>query len=211
MIDIPFLRRGEKAGPEKGKEEPEEPPAKHKCRAALYKHIIERYREQIEAGESKTIPELRGLVNPNDKTVAAIADHMRGSFHPYVYEEKFLLAARKAFEFVRDDIELESLPVDFWLYPEDIVELGVADAVDKAMLLCSLLIALENESARVVVETDGTRRAFVTFDFKGSFHILDPVQDIFESGVKEDLIRKHVQGDNYKLVYEFNNKEYEEW
>jgi hypothetical protein len=215
---IPFLRKKEEPEP---KPEPEE--AEKECesdldvcrrRELVYKRIIERYRELIEAGESKSIPELRSLVRPQSSSIAELKDKLTKEFKPYEYERNFLTVAQKAYEFVKDEIKTEHVNIEFWLSPKDILELKVADEMDKAILLCSLLIALGNRNAKVVVEMKGgLRHAFVMFSFGNRFYLFDPVHNINLAGSKEILeaqISTEKDEEN-KIVYEFNDTEYNEW
>lgn len=215
---IPFLRKKE---PEP-KPEPEKPPCDEceseldasKRRESIYRKIIERYRELIEASESKSIPELRSLVRPQSSSVIELKDTLTKDFKPYEYEKDFLTAAQRAFEFVKDEIKTERIPVEFWLSPKDILELKAADEMDKAILLCSLLIALGNKGAKVVVEMKGgLKHAFVMFSFGNRYYLFDPVHDINLAGSKEILeaqISTEKDEEN-KIVYEFNDMEYNEW
>lgn len=191
-----------------------------KRRAAVLRRIIERYREHIEAGEMKTVPDLRNLIDPKNKAIREVMESIEEQFHPYLYEANFEQASGIAFEFMRDQIGNEALPIDFWLAPEDVLELRLADEMDKAIFLCSLLIALDNETAKVVVETNGTRHAFVLFEFKGKFYLMDPVHNVNISGSREEVLKAHLgtpdsnlglDESHTKVVYEFNHKGYEEW
>lgn len=213
---LPFLRKREEAQP---KEEP--PCAKadeelEKCRRRelLYKKIIERYKDLIEAGESKSIPELRSLVKPQSSAILEVKEKLIKEFEEYNYERDFPAAAQKAYEFVRDEIKTEHIPIEFWLTPKDILELKVADEMDKAIFLCSLLIALGNRSAKVVVEMKGGfKHAFVMFSFGNRFYLFDPVHNINLAGSKEILEAQisTERDEENKIVYEFNDVEYNEW
>lgn len=181
-------------------------------RVALYKKIIERYKNVIEEREAKSIPELKELIQPRDERIQKLREEIISGFHPYIFERDFEAAAGKAFEFVRNEILNEALPLEFWLSIEDILELRVADEMDKAILLCSLLIALENDSARVVVATDGGgRHAFVVFEFKNVFHLFDPFHGIRLEGGKKMVLEKFFEGSERGKAYEFSNSSYEEW
>ena len=183
-----------------------------RLRLALYKRIIERYKELIETSEFKSIPELRSLVTPDDKTVIQVRDGLIAEFRPYIYDRDFLKAAEKAYEFCRTEIKNEFLPVDFWLSPEDIMQLKAADEMDKAIFLCSLLLSLEDSTAKVVViAEERMRHAVVTFEQKGKFYLLDPVHELFVSGKKEEIVEAYITKGSARQVYEFNNLEYNEW
>jgi hypothetical protein len=216
VVSLPFQKKGgETPKNGQGPPAPEKPTEKDhelcKRKAAVLRKIIERYREQIEAGEAKTVPDLRNFIDAKGRAVQEVKQKIANEFRPYVYENNFLEAAEKAFKFLKDEIGNETLPVDFWLLPDDVLELKLADEMDKAIFLCSLLLALDNETAKVVVETNGARHAFVLFEFNGKFHLMDPVHDVNIIGSREEVLKQHLTGHDYKLVYEFNNKGYEEW
>ncbi|NYZ79061.1 hypothetical protein H0N99_02840 [Candidatus Micrarchaeota archaeon] len=214
---IPFLRKREpepKPEPDEGTKECESELEVCRRRESIYRKIIERYRELIEAGESKSIPELRSLVRPQSSSVVELKEKLTREFKPYDYERVFLTVAQKAYEFVKDEIKTEHVNIEFWLSPKDILELKAADEMDKAILLCSLLIALGNKGAKVVVEMKGgLKHAFVMFSFGNRYYLFDPVHDINLAGSKEILeaqISTEKDEEN-KIVYEFNDTEYNEW
>ena len=211
---LPFFKKGvePKPSPRQPPPQPDEDVEVYKRRAALYRRMLERYREVIEASEDKSVAELRSLINPENSAVQLLKGRLTEDFRPYIYERDFMQAAERAYAFVKDEIKNEPLPLDFWLTPEDMLELKVADEIDKAMLLCSLLIAFENHSAKVVVETGGRlRHAFVLFEFGGKTYKMDPAHGVFMSGTREEVLAEQLSGAEKKLVYEFNNSEYNEW
>jgi len=215
---IPFLRKREapepKPEPDEAAKECESELEVIKRRESIYRKIIERYRELIEAGESKSIPELRSLVRPQSSSVLELKEKLTREFKPYEYERDFLAASQKAYEFVKDEIKTEHVNIEFWLSPKDILELSTADEMDKAILLCSLLIALGNKGAKVVVEMKGgLKHAFVMFSFGNRYYLFDPVHDINLAGSKEILEAQisTERDEENKIVYEFNDAEYNEW
>lgn len=206
IIDIPKIPlikgNGKKAPRECGKKE-DEPLKKVERILKIYKAIISRYREMIEEKEKKTIPELKMLIQPENPAVLSICNSIKANFRPYIYKEHFLKAAELCHDFVKEEIANEVLPVDFWMRPEEILEIGAADEVDKAIFLCSLLIALENKSAKVLIESAEAKRAFVIFEFGGDFYLIDPVRGEIKKGKHEDFAKSG--------SYEFNNQEYNEF
>ena len=173
MPSMPFMKKkagaAERAGA--GKKAGEAPKEAHenaraaeeneidalRRKVALYRRVIERYRDMIEKAETKTVTELRSLIVPDDPDVVKLRDEILEDFRPYIYQQHFESAARKAYGYVLSELANEELPVDFWLEPRDMIELRAADEMDKAVLLCSLLRSLECESAKVVVESNGER------------------------------------------------------
>lgn len=176
---------------------------------AVYRRIIERYREMIEKSETKTLTELRSLVKPKDAAVLKIRDEITDEFRPYFYDRHFGKAAEKAYHYVREKIASEELPVDFWLTTEDMLELKVADEMDKGVLLCSLLRSMECEDAKVVVSSDGERHVFVGHSFGGRYVLVDPTHGVVATGEREEVLRSRFSGRG-ATVYEFNDKEYDE-
>ena len=102
------------------------------------------------------------------------------------------------------------MPLQFWLTPEDTLNFGVGDLLDRNVLLCSLMIALGNPSAKVLVHIiGGTRRVFTYYEFEGHAYMLD-----FSSGFKKfenrDALIKSLGIDDETIAYEFNDKMYVE-
>jgi hypothetical protein len=223
-LPFPFMRRegrGERQrGEEAAKPAPEKPVQAHECedceplrrKAALYLKIIERYKDYIEATEDKSITELRTLVVPDNPVVQRVVSEIKSSFRPYIHERDFYAASQKAFEYCRDVLRNEFLPLQFWLAPEDLDSLKACDEIDKAIFLCSMLVALENPGAKVVVEAgEQVRHAFVTFEFSGEFHLMDPTHGENLKGAREEVLKKPLKDSKRMLVYEFNDREYDEW
>ncbi|MBI4399904.1 hypothetical protein HY570_04095 [Candidatus Micrarchaeota archaeon] len=213
-IEIPFFkkrkRKEKKAKSEEnatGLKSSAEEIEKYKTKLALYRAIIERYREEIEMHENKTLAELKTLIDSESQGVKQIKELILADFHPYIYEKDFLSAAEHAYQFVKDEISPETLPLDFWLTLDDIFNLKAGDDVDKARFLCSLLIALNNSNSKVIVETNG--KAFVSFDFNDIYYVIEISTNERFFGPREEVLSK--LKDKYKLSYEFNNSEYEEF
>ncbi|RLG19978.1 hypothetical protein DRN67_01205 [Candidatus Micrarchaeota archaeon] len=210
--DMPFIKRKKGKGAavsKEAKEEGETAEEELRRKIALYRRIIERYREIIEKAETKTVTELRSLIVPNDPVIIKLKDEILEEFRPYIFSKHFEAAARKAYEFVLEEVANEELPVDFWLEPRDIVELRAADEMDKAVLLCSLLRSMECDSAKVIVESNGERHVFVGFSVGKKYFLMDPAHRTIIDGRREDVLMKRFGGGN-KQVYEFNDKEYDE-
>lgn len=173
----------------------------------IYEFIIGRYRDLIAREEAKTIADLKALIKPSDETIMKVRDGLVEGMRPYLYEQNFLAAAKKAHEFVAG-LYTEITPIDFWLTPKEMLELKGGDPMDKALLLCSLLVALENTEAYVIVGTDKGIRVGVGFNFKDDFYLFDPTSDGSEKGEKDKIIEEWFEGD--KQIYEFNDREYTE-
>ena len=154
--------------------QPAAEPSDDELKARLYKLIIDRYRDKIEEYETKSVSDLKGLVQPKNATIAEIRDSMSEGFHPYVYLENFLDCAKMAFKQVSSFRTIPA-PVSFWLTFSELQELMAGDEIDKSIFLCSLLRALGSENAKVFV-TD-TRNSYVLFQFSGKSYVADHSQD----------------------------------
>lgn len=176
----------------------------------IYLEIIMRYKEQIEEKESLYLADLPKLVTPNDENVVLLAKEMQSNFPVFNYDENFPEAARLAYEYTRDKITQISLPIQFWLRPAQTIRYSAGDIFDKAVLLCSLLIAMGNVSSRIIVVARETERSFIVYaEFKNRLIVID-----LEKGVKEvtslDAVLKElkVDSDEDTTAYEFNDKMY---
>lgn len=173
-----------------------------KDRIKLLELIIDRYKSTIEQSEIKTIADIKAMVNPKDNEVKRISEEIKSKFKPYIYDRDFLSAAKEAHEFIRQ-IRTIITPIDFWLMPRDIIKLRGGDPMDKAIFLCSILIALDNYDSFVVVGIDSGTKVAVSFKFKDKWYMVDPTGREMIEGKKEDLINKWMPDE--KDVYEFNN------
>jgi hypothetical protein len=173
----------------------------------IYERIIERYKDYIEKNEAKNITDLKSLVMPNDDVIQKKKDELIQNIRPYVYDQNFLKAAELAHSFIRE-IRTCNIAIDFWLTPKELMSLKGGDPMDKAVFLCSLLIALENQDSYVIVGVDKGIKVGVGFIFNKEFHIIDPASSAYAKGEKEKIIDEWFKGD--KRIYEFNDRDYSE-
>jgi len=220
-----------KTGPAPSSEVLAEELAKARTRCAFYKLVIERYAESITQGEQKALPELRALVNPLDPSVQAvkkllIEDHARsvskgiegaGEAFAYNYERHFPALAQRAFEFAHSLRPIQAdLGVPFWLTLHDIWELRAGDPFDKAVFLCSLLLALDSPNARIrALELEGgLKHPVVLVEFQEHKWLLDASQ---KDGVREGPLERLLEAFTYEgkkvrhSLFEFNNQSYTEF
>jgi len=171
----------------------------------LLELIIDRYRSTIEQSETKTIADIKALINPKDETVKRIASEIAGEFKPYIYDQNFLAAAQKVHEYVRQ-IRTVKTPIDFWLMPKDVIKLRAGDQMDKAVLLCSILMGLDNSDCYVIVGVNDGTKVVVAFKFNEEWYLMDPASKGMINGKKDDIIQQWL-GDE-ENIYEFNNINY---
>lgn len=223
-------------------EEPDSPPrsssdamaeelAQCRIRCWAYRLLVERYAEVISQGERKTLPELRSLLNPQDKSVQAVRGLLledyalsvskgiegAGEAFLYSYEKHFPALAPRAFEFVRSLRSVNSeLSVPFWLSLREVWELRAGDPFDKALFLCSLLLSLGSPNARVrVLELEGELKHPVVFvEFDNKSWLLDPSQRAPpQQGPLDKTLEYYRYGGKRALrsLYEFNHEGYQEF
>lgn len=173
-----------------------------------YLAIISRYKDYIEEKEGLSVAELPMLVMPNNQKVGQKADELKSGFLNYLYQNNFQEAAVRSYEFIRKEIDDVTLPLQFWLTPEETLEFMMGDAMDKNILLCSILIKLGNPSAKVFVKmADNSRKVFVHYEFKNRTYILDMENGIKEFDSKESMLKTMEMGEE-TIAYEFNNQMY---
>jgi hypothetical protein len=197
---IPFLKEEKKQIIEKRDE-------LRTCQDKLkvYELIIKRYKDLIEQKEAKSVSDLKALIKPTDEIIVRKRNDITEKIRPYIFEQHFLEAAEEAHKFIRT-IRTMILPIDFWLTPKEIIEIRGGDPMDKAIFLCSLLIALENTDSYVIVGTSNGIKIAVGFELKGEWYLLDPTSEHHAKGKKEDIIQQWF-GD-MERVYAFNDKDY---
>jgi len=177
----------------------------------LYLEIIMRYKEYIEENENLYVAELPKLITPDNESVVGLANKIKSQFPIYNYNENFPDAVRIAYSYVKDNILLVNLPIQFWLKPEEVIRCGAGDIFDKATLLCSLIIALGNVSTKLIIKVEDSEREFVVYsEFNNSIIAVDLERGVKEYKSREELLKAmRVYGENEEMnVYEFNDKMY---
>ncbi|MBI4406430.1 hypothetical protein HY571_00785 [Candidatus Micrarchaeota archaeon] len=181
------------------------------------RRIIEKYAEQINSFEVKTVPELKGFINKDDPAVKKISEKLKQEFQnksgkPYSQEflPKLSLAA---FHFVSSlEVIGADLPVSFWFSPSDVLELGAADAFDRAIFLSSLLASLGAGAKIHVLEVEGGLRHPVVISGN---HLFDPFPpaSFFSKESQEALLTAYrFGGRKYtRSLFEFDSETYREF
>jgi len=177
----------------------------------LYLEIIMRYKEYIEENENLYVAELPKLITPDNESVVSIANKIKSQFPVYSYNDNFPDAVRLAYSYVKDDILLVNLPIQFWLKPEEVIRCGAGDIFDKAALLCSIIIALGNVSTKLIIKVEDSEREFVVYsEFNNNIIAVDLESGVKEYKNREELLKAMgVYEENEEMnVYEFNDKIY---
>ena len=184
----------------------------------LYKLLLQKYSNIINEKEKRTIGEIKGLVNAEDLTIQSILGDLKPE--NYSFDQHYTETAQKALEFVNEEINYvdPGLNINYWLTPTEIFSERVADDEDLAVFLCTLLLALGDEVASIVVcELDNLRtHAIVVTKQQGKFTLLDPSQQhVFNQfqGRKEEVLQRYsFNGAKIKrFLYKFNHSAYEQF
>ncbi|MFH1225248.1 MAG: hypothetical protein V1676_05590 [Candidatus Diapherotrites archaeon] len=207
-------------------------------RSRLYRTLLTRYSDLINEFEKKTVGELKSLVDEKDLTIQSLLQEYRHA--DYSFEKHYPQAAARILDFLQRDINyVESdLEINFWLTPKEIMRGKIADDEDLAIFLCSLLSALGDSSAEVVIaELENlTTHAFVITERAGTVHagtghagagqaaneragkftLLDPSRShAFSefSGEKKEVLQKYTfNGQRIRrFLYRFNSTNYEQF
>jgi len=171
--------------------------------------IIKRYSKCINEKEIKTIEGLKALIQPNNPKIV----ELKNSIVADTKTDKIKQAYEIIFEKVKS---VSSLGVNFWMTIEEMIETGIADYEDKAILLCSLLKALEIDSKIAIAElNDGSNKPFILIEEGEESLLLDPnLKHNFNKykGTIEELIKNYEENSQKisRFLYKFDNQEYEE-
>lgn len=212
----------------------------YKTRAHAYAKVIEKYADFINAGERKTVPQLKELVKPSDSAVQKekeklalrlreekiLAAKAEGKMletweEEYNFPRDFISAARLCLELMKSLKPIHAnLSASYWFSPKEMVELQAADPLDKAVFFCSLLRAFEcpNARVRVVKLSDGRDHPVVLFEFDGKSFAVEACDEKAQIEGRENetfesrLSAMKIDGQKYDYSrYEFNDLEYEEF
>ena len=161
---------------------------------ALLEQIIERYREYIEKEETKTVTEMKRMIDLDNERIKELADNIKREFIDYNPDEHLMAAIDLVMKRIRKIRRVRS-PILFWMDIDEILKYDIGDLMDIAVLTCSILRVLGSEDAKVLVLDDGT--PFVMFVYSGKHYMMD-----LENHVVKPLDQ------NIKKRYAFNDKEF---
>lgn len=184
----------------------------------LCRFLLQKYGDIINEREKRTIGEIKALVDGSDLSIQSLAQDF--TKNNYSFGEGYEKALKAAFKFVKDEIAFvdAELNLNYWMSPKEVLEQKVADDEDLAVFLCSIMKALGDNSAEVIIaELESLRtHAFVTTTLGKRFLILDPAQKhkfgAFLGNKKEALENYSFNGQKIKnFLYRFNSEKYEQF
>ena len=184
----------------------------------LCKFLLHKYADVINEREKRTIGEIKALVDGSDLSIQSLADDFKEP--AYSFEENYEVALKKGFDFVKKEIVFvdADLSLNYWMSPKEVLELKLADDEDLAVFMCSLMKALGDEKAEVIIaELESLKtHAFVATQIGNDFLILDPAQnhkyDQYK-GNRTDIVRDYAFGGQKirRFLYRFNSDKYEQF
>lgn len=203
-----------------------------RLRASIYRSLLTKHASALSLQEQRSLDEFKALIEPDNPAILLVkrmllADYARDIVKSpkddeppvlnYSYEHHFPQMARRAFECVSALRDLKpELPFAYWLPLKDVWEMRGGEPAHKAVFLCSLLIALQCQCAKVrVLELQGgARYPIVTAAFGSQDYVFDVASRGagFYIGRLSDTLRS-VSFDGQKAsrsLYEFNPAGYSE-
>jgi uncharacterized protein YoxC len=200
-------RLGEKSKKQQGKIE------EYYQKLIIYDLIVKRHAQHIESAEAKTINDMKAAVQPDHPKVKEIAERIEKESM-----EDCKIAGRKAYDYVMDIRSVPRIGISFWMTIDEVLENRVADYEDKAILLCSILRALDEPAFVVSAQMeDNSVRPLVIAELDGAYYVCDPNGshdfEAYSDKTKEGALAKYsFQGEKIKkTLHEFNEKEYNEF
>ncbi len=170
---------------------------------AIYKLILNRYKDMISEKESLSISEIRQRVSPYNDFIRKLRDSILSDMAPYDHRTQFMAAAERAMDYIRR-IKTCEFALNFWMDFREIEQLKIATAMDKAILFAALLRSLESEDVKVLVTKSG--RALVKFSWKDSPYLFVPESGSLLAG--DDALRPFTSD---PVAYAFSDLVYENY
>lgn len=183
-----------------------------------YTVILNKYKDEINKAERKTITEMKQRIIPNDLTIKNIIS----KFTPIAYDfnKDYIPTLKKVYNYLKSEISIIDNDVDitYYLSFTEILKEKIADAESISILLCSIMQALQDSNAKIEMNMLEQQKVhpFVSTKYKNTYYIFDLVQkipfDMFKNTDMKELY-KNYSYKNLKIVrqiYWYNQNDYEE-
>jgi len=181
-----------------------------------YEIILNKYKDEINETEKKTISEIKDMVRPTDLTIKSLVS----KYQPigYDFNKDYLNSLRQIYNYLKSEVSVirNDLKILFWIDFANVIKNKIADEQDVSILLCSCMQALSDENARIeiVMLDDEKIHAFVKTKYKNTFYIFDLTQqtpfDMFKDVDEIKLYQNYNLNNNKiaKRIYAYNQYEY---
>jgi hypothetical protein len=181
-----------------------------------YEIILNKYKDQINQQEKKTITEIKNMIDPGNLTINTIVSKHKPL--GYDYNKDYLITLKKIYNYLMSEIDVvkNNLRVLFWLEFSEIIKNKIADEQDISILLCSIMNALNDyETYIYIVQLENEKtHAIVKTKYKNTHYIFDLTQkvpfDMFKAKDEEELFENYKFLDNkiVKKIYKYNQDSY---
>ena len=181
-----------------------------------YELILNKYRDEINEREKKTISEIKEMVKPTDLTIKSIVS----KYQPigYDFNKDYLTTIRLIYNYLKSEVDVISndLKLLFWIDYSNVIKNKVADEQDISIILCSCMQSLSDENSRIeiIMLEDEKVHAFIKTKYKNTFYIFDLTQkvpfDTFKN-VDEKALYQEYNFNGIKIakrIYAYNQYEY---
>jgi len=138
-----------------------------KKKAAIYLLMLTRYKDMISEKEAKTVTEIRSMVAPRQPFIDSLLRQVLPEW-PQIGRAEALDRILGYFR----SIETCEFAFTFWLKPEEMDELRVADPPNKALLFAAFLRSLGFEDAKVYVTKNNLY--YVSFRLENKSYLFAP-------------------------------------
>lgn len=176
---------------------------KIKDKLLLYSLIIKRHSDKIIDNEKKSISQLKMMVNPENEVVIKKVNEIKEMLMGYDYTNDYPKAVPIVIDYIKKIKTIQS-PVTFWVSFDEMDKHKIGDDMDKALLLCSILIGLGARESKIIIDIQ--KKPYVTYDHDGSKYLLS--LDDLNPKLTNSL--ELWTSNSNKFIYSFNNKEYDD-
>jgi len=184
-----------------------------------YELILNKYRDEINEHEKKTISEIKDMVRPTDLTIKSIV----AKYQPigYDFNKDYITTIRLIYNYLKSEVEVirNELKILFWIDYSNVIKNKIADEQDISIIFCSCMQALMDENARVeiIMLEDERIHAFIKTKYKNTFYIFDLTQrvpfDTFKN-IDEKILYQEYNFNGQKItkrIYAYNQYEYTDY
>lgn len=187
-----------------------------KQRLSFYRAILEKFSPLLQEKATKTVGEIKALVDEDDLTVQMLAEEFRSDEEMSFWEKlsAFCIKLREHVQIVQNDSA-----INCWFTPQEIMENKVADDEDVAVLVAAVSKALGADDVFVViVELNNNQpHAFNLVKKDEKWAAIDasqPEKEPFpKNSTMEEALDSFRVGDEpiKRALYRFNRESYEQF
>lgn len=193
----------------------EKMPTSDKQRLLFYRAILEKFSPIIQEKATKTVGEIKALVDEDDLTIQALAIEFQSEETNSFWDQmkSFCAKLREHVRAVPNDVA-----INCWFSPQEIMENKVADDEDLAVLVATVGKAMGADEVFVVIAelTNNQSHAFALFKKDDQWGLADASQSettvLTAPGMEEVLDSFEYENEKIKrILYRFNRETYDQF